>query len=186
VLIFADPWRCRRDYFEIPWSNVRIPVDPDLINNTTLPLQVQAMQFLKPCLACINKLYSLTQHTLYDATVYLPSCIRPVDILSAQSCILCDLVSPATHACSPYFVMPQKPVTPSLGVCAQDVPKVGRVVHASAISVSETEVRLDNGSSLPFDYLVLASGSTWDDPVNSGTDPLLTDRKLNQQASCPM
>ncbi|DBA66203.1 hypothetical protein WJX79_004881 [Trebouxia sp. C0005] len=91
----------RRDYFEIPWSNVRIPVDPDLINNTTLPLQ--------------------------------------------------------------------------------DVPKVGRVVHASATSVSETEVQLDNGSSLPFDYLVLASGSTWDDPVNSGTDPLLTDRKLNQQ-----
>lgn len=68
-------------------------------------------------------------------------------------------------------------------MCAQDVPKVGRVVHASATSVSETEVQLDNGSSLPFDYLVLASGSTWDDPVNSGTDPLLTDRKLNQQAS---
>ncbi len=74
----------------------------------------------------------------------------------------------------------------SLVVCAQDVPKVGRVVHAHATSVSEAEVQLDDGSSLPFDYLVLASGSTWDDPVNSGTDPLLTDRKLNQQASCPL
>ncbi len=42
LLNFAQPWRCRRDYFEIPWSNVRIPVDPNLINNTTLPLQVQA------------------------------------------------------------------------------------------------------------------------------------------------
>ncbi|DBB05607.1 TPA: hypothetical protein ACH3X1_012380, partial [Trebouxia sp. C0004] len=96
----------RRDYFEIPWSNVRIPVDPDLINRTTLPLQ--------------------------------------------------------------------------------EVPKVGRFVHASATSVSETGVRLNNGSSLPFDYLVLASGSTWEDPVNSGTDTLLTDRKLNQQASHAM
>ncbi len=96
-------------------------------------------------------------------------------------------MSPATHACFPHFVILQVPVIPSLVVmCAQDVPKVGRVVHASASSVSETEVQLDNGSSLPFDYLVLASGSTWDDPVNSGTDPLLTDRKLNQQASCPM
>ncbi len=101
-------------------------------------------------------------------------------------------MSPATHACSPQFVMqimmhtPQESVSPTLIMCAQDVPKVGRVVHASATSVSETEVQLDNGSSLPFDYLVLASGSTWDDPVNSGTDPLLTDRKLNQQASCPM
>ena len=104
--------------------------------------------------------------------------------MSAQSCITCDLMPPATHACFPHFVIPQVPVILSLVVCAQDVPKVGRVVHASATSVSETEVHLDNGSSLPFDYLVLASGSTWDDPVNSGTDPLLTDRKLNQQASC--
>ena len=105
---------------------------------------------------------------------------------------LCDLMAPATHASSPHFAMhfmmhlPREPVNPTLIVCAQDVPKVGRVVHASATSVSETGVQLDNGSSLPFDYLVLASGSTWDDPVNSGTDPLLTDRKLNQQASCPM
>ncbi|DBB03007.1 TPA: hypothetical protein ACH3X1_013455, partial [Trebouxia sp. C0004] len=33
-----------RDYFEIPWSNVRIPVDPDLINRTTLPLQKQSAE----------------------------------------------------------------------------------------------------------------------------------------------
>lgn len=64
----------------------------------------------------------------------------------------------------------------------QEVPKVGKVVHASAISVSGSEVHLDNGASVTFDYLVLASSSTWDDPVCSGTEASLTDRKSNQQA----
>lgn len=121
----------------------------------------------------------MQQSTCPAASDQLTFCLHKVAF-----CVIWCLLPPM-HVLL-YFVMPQKPVTPSLGVCAQDVPKVGRVVHASATSVSETEVRLDNGSSLPFDYLVLASGSTWDDPVNSGTDHLLTDRKLNQQASCPM
>lgn len=71
---------------------------------------------------------------------------------------------------------------PAAVIHAQDVPKIGRVIHGSAASVTESEVRLDNGASLPFDYLVLASGSTWDDPVCSGTDAKLSDRKQFQQA----
>ena len=63
----------------------------------------------------------------------------------------------------------------------QDVPNVGRVVHAAAASVTASEVRLDNGTSVAYDYLVLASGSTWTDPVNSGTEAALVDRKLHQQ-----
>ena len=58
---------------------------------------------------------------------------------------------------------------------------MGRVVHAAAASVTASEVRLDNGSSVAYDYLVLASGSTWTDPVNSGTEAALVDRKLHQQ-----
>ena len=74
-------------------------------------------------------------------------------------------------------------VTSSILCGAQDVPKLGKVVHASAASISESEVQMDNGSSVPFDYLVLASGSTWADPVCSGTDAALSDRKVHQQAS---
>lgn len=64
----------------------------------------------------------------------------------------------------------------------QDVPKLGKVLHATAASVSDSEVHLSNGASVPFDYLVLASGSTWTDPVCSGTEATLTDRRLAQQA----
>lgn len=64
----------------------------------------------------------------------------------------------------------------------QEVPNIGKVLHTSAASVSEGEVHLEGGSCVPFDFLVLASGSTWTDPVCSGTEPLLKDRKLSQQA----
>lgn len=64
----------------------------------------------------------------------------------------------------------------------QEVPKLGKVLHATASSVSDSEVVLSDGTSLPFDYLVLASGSTWTDPVCSGTEASLTDRRLAQQA----
>lgn len=66
----------------------------------------------------------------------------------------------------------------------QDVPKLGKVLHATADSVSDSEVHLTNGASIPFDYLVLASGSTWTDPVCSGTEATLSDRRLAQQACC--
>lgn len=64
----------------------------------------------------------------------------------------------------------------------QEVPKLGKVLHATASSVSHSEVVLSDGTSLPFDYMVLASGSTWTDPVCSGTEASLTDRRLAQQA----
>ena len=64
----------------------------------------------------------------------------------------------------------------------QEVPKLGKVLHATASSVSDSNVVLSDGSSLPFDYLVLASGSTWTDPVCSGTEASLTDRRRAQQA----
>lgn len=67
----------------------------------------------------------------------------------------------------------------------QEVPKLGKVLHATASSVSASEVVLSDGTSLPFDYLVLASGSTWTDPVCSGTEASLTERRLAQQA-CQM
>ena len=64
----------------------------------------------------------------------------------------------------------------------QDVPQLGKVLHATATSVSGSEIVLSDSTSLPFDYLVLASGSTWADPVCSGTEASLTERRLAQQA----
>lgn len=64
---------------------------------------------------------------------------------------------------------------------AQEIPKLGKVLHATASSVWEHEVRLADGTHLPFDYLVLASGSTWTDPVCSGTEATLTERRVAQQ-----
>lgn len=62
------------------------------------------------------------------------------------------------------------------------MPQLGKVLHATANSVSDSEVVLSDSTSLPFDYLVLASGSTWTDPVCSGTEASLTERRLAQQA----
>ena len=65
-------------------------------------------------------------------------------------------------------------------VSVQDIPKLGRVLHNSVTHVAEHEVQLSDGSSVPFDFLVLATGSTWTDPVCSGTEEFLNDRRQAQ------
>ena len=65
----------------------------------------------------------------------------------------------------------------------QDIPKLGRVLHASVTHVTDHEVQLNNGSTIPFEYLVLASGSTWTDPVCSGTEVYMNERKQAQAVS---
>ena len=62
----------------------------------------------------------------------------------------------------------------------QDIPKLGRVLHNSVTHVTDHEVQLNDGSSIAFDYLVLATGSTWTDPVCSGTEEYLSERRQAQ------
>lgn len=42
----------------------------------------------------------------------------------------------------------------------------GKVVHGKVVNVTDTVVELKDGTSVPYDYLVLATGSTWKGPVN--------------------
>lgn len=45
------------------------------------------------------------------------------------------------------------------------LPGIGKVIIAAVTGVSLAAVSLDDGQSLPYDYLVLAPGSTYPDPI---------------------
>ena len=51
------------------------------------------------------------------------------------------------------------------------------MVNAKVTSVSDSAVSLSDGQSLPFDYLVLAPGSTYPDPAIKALTGTLADRK---------
>ena len=49
-----------------------------------------------------------------------------------------------------------------------NVAQAGRVLQGRVVNVLEDRVELDNGSSLRYNYLVLATGSVWSGPTNYG------------------
>jgi len=48
-----------------------------------------------------------------------------------------------------------------MSMAVQEIPKIGTLVNDSVKSVSERAVELAGGQSLQYDYLILASGSTY-------------------------
>ncbi|KAG9021854.1 hypothetical protein FS837_006925 [Tulasnella sp. UAMH 9824] len=46
-----------------------------------------------------------------------------------------------------------------------DTGKAGEIVYGEVVSVEDGAVNLDDGKQLPYDYLVIASGTTWDGPL---------------------
>ena len=57
------------------------------------------------------------------------------------------------------------------------VPGIGTVVAARATAVTASAVQLDNGQEVPFDYLVLAPGSTYPERIIKAFSGSLAERK---------
>jgi anthranilate/para-aminobenzoate synthase component II len=63
------------------------------------------------------------------------------------------------------------------------VPGIGTVVQARATAVTTSAVQLDDGQELSYDYLILAPGSSYPEPIIKGFSGSLADRKASIKVS---
>ncbi|KAK9804253.1 hypothetical protein WJX72_003568 [[Myrmecia] bisecta] len=65
-------------------------------------------------------------------------------------------------------VMPE--LSDQVNIPYKDIPRLDNVVQASVTHVTPTSVTLDNGNTLAFDYLVIATGSAYSDPMGKSPE----------------
>ena len=63
----------------------------------------------------------------------------------------------------------------------QEIPKIGKLVQDEVKSVSERAVELSGGQSLPYDYLILATGSIYKGKEWEAPELAVASRKAKHQ-----
>ena len=61
------------------------------------------------------------------------------------------------------------------------IPGIGTMIKAQVTAVSDGSVALDSGAAVPYDYLVLAPGSTYPEPALKGLSGSLAERSAAMQ-----